>query len=126
MLYCEKRIASRRCLCSSGVFFVLTTNTVIRCMIKETDGNHFEKMRSLEQNLTFEYAKTTQVHSQKDVLEEKVITLTKERGFVTRKEVEIFPGISQSSCGRLLKKMIENGQIVQEGKGKSTHYCLPK
>lgn len=77
-------------------------------------------------NASPEPAKTTQVHSQKDVLEEKVITLTKERGFVTRKEVEIFLGISQSSCGRLLKKMTENGQIVQEGKGKSTHYCLSK
>ena len=58
--------------------------------------------------------------------EEKVITLTKERGFVTRKEVEIFLGIGQSSCGRLLRKMAENGQILQEGKGKNTHYCLPK
>lgn len=26
-------------------------------MIKETDGDHFEEMRSLEQNLTFEAAK---------------------------------------------------------------------
>lgn len=26
-------------------------------MIKETDGDHFEEMRSLEQNLTFESAK---------------------------------------------------------------------
>lgn len=32
------------------------TNTAIRHMIKETDGDRFEKMRSLEQNLTFEKA----------------------------------------------------------------------
>ncbi len=31
-------------------------NTAIRHMIKETDGDHFEEMRSLEQNLTFEKA----------------------------------------------------------------------
>lgn len=30
------------------------TNTAIRCMIKETDGDRFEEMRSLEQELTFE------------------------------------------------------------------------
>ena len=58
--------------------------------------------------------------------EEKVIALAKERGFVTRKEVEILLGIGQTTCGRLLKQMIGNGLIVQEGKGKNTHYCLPK
>ena len=33
------------------------TDTAIRRMIKETDGDHFEDMRSLEQNLTFESAR---------------------------------------------------------------------
>lgn len=42
-----------------GYSSVPATNTVIRRMIKETDGDHFEEMRSLEQNLTFEYAKKT-------------------------------------------------------------------
>ena len=57
--------------------------------------------------------------------EEKVIALTKERGIVTRKEVEIQLGIGQTTSGRLLRKMTGNGLIVQEGKGKNTHYCLP-
>lgn len=34
------------------------TDTAIRKMIKETDGDSFEDMRSLEQNLTFESAKS--------------------------------------------------------------------
>jgi ATP-dependent DNA helicase RecG len=58
--------------------------------------------------------------------EEKVIALAKERGAVTRKEVEILLGIGQTTCGRLLRQMIGHGLIVQEGKGKNTHYCLPK
>jgi ATP-dependent DNA helicase RecG len=58
--------------------------------------------------------------------EEKVIALAEKRGFVTRKEVESLLGMSQTSCGRLLKQMTENGQIVQMGKGKSTRYCLPQ
>lgn len=58
--------------------------------------------------------------------EEKVIALAKERGFVTRKEVEILLGVGQTTCGRLLKQMIGKGLIVQEGKGKNTHYCLSK
>ena len=46
--------------------------------------------------------------------EEKVIAVTKQRGFVTRKEIEILLGMGQSSCGRLLKKMIENGLLIQK------------
>ena len=40
-----------------GYSSVPATNTAIRRMIKETDGDHFEDMRSLEQNLTFEAAR---------------------------------------------------------------------
>ena len=40
-----------------GYSSVPATNTMIRHMIKETDGDHYEDMRSLEQNLTFESAK---------------------------------------------------------------------
>ena len=40
-----------------GYSSVPATNTMIRRMIKETDGDHFEEMRSLEQNLTFDAAK---------------------------------------------------------------------
>lgn len=39
-----------------GYSSVPATNTAIRRMIKETDGDYFEEMRSLEQNLTFEAA----------------------------------------------------------------------
>lgn len=40
-----------------GYSSVPATDTAIRCMIKETDGDRFETMRSLEQELTFEAAK---------------------------------------------------------------------
>ena len=39
-----------------GYSSVPATNTAIRRMIKETDGDHFEEMRSLEQDLTFKTA----------------------------------------------------------------------
>ena len=58
--------------------------------------------------------------------EEKVIALARKQGSVTRKEAEILLGISQTACGRLLKQMVGNGLLVPEGKGKNTHYCLPK
>ena len=91
----------------------------------ETSDNAF-KIILPNLNAAPEPAKPIKTRTKKDTPEEKVIVLTKERGFVTRKEVEILLGIGQSSCGRLLKKMIENGLLIQEGKGKNTHYCLPQ
>lgn len=59
-----------------------------------------------------------------DDQEEAVISLAKKQGTFTRKDVQKELGISQTTCGRLLKKMVENGQIIQEGKSRNTHYCL--
>ncbi len=70
--------------------------------------------------------KPSQTGSEKDMPEKKVIALTKERGFITRKEVEKLLDMGQSSCGRLLRKMTENGLLIQEGKGKNTRYSLPR
>lgn len=45
-----------------GYSSVPATNTAIRRMIKETDGDHFEEMRSLEQDLTFGAAEIGRAH----------------------------------------------------------------
>ena len=91
----------------------------------ETSDNAF-KIILPNMNSVSESLRQAQNKSEKDTPETKVIALAKERGFVTRKEVEILLDMGQSSCGRLLKKMTENGLLVQEGKGKKTHYCLPQ
>ena len=56
--------------------------------------------------------------------EEAVIALAKKQNSFTRKDVEEALGISQSACGRMLKQMAQRGQIIQEGKGRNTHYLL--
>ena len=91
----------------------------------ETSDNAF-KIILPNLNARPEPARQMQINPEKSTPEEKVIALTKQRGVITRKEIEILLGIGQSSCGRLLKKMIENGLLIQEGKGKNTHYCLPQ
>ena len=58
------------------------------------------------------------------VEEDAVIALAKEQGIFTRKDVEKTLRISQTTCGRLLRQMIGTGQIVQEGRGRNTHYRL--
>ena len=69
----------------------------------ETSDNAF-KIILPNLNAMPEPARQMQVNPEEGTLEEKVIALTKQRGFVTRKEIEILLGIGQSSCGRLLKK----------------------
>lgn len=58
------------------------------------------------------------------VEEDAVIALAKKQEIFTRKDVENALGISQTTCGRLLKQMIGKGQIIQEGKSRNTHYRL--
>ena len=91
----------------------------------ETSDNAF-KIILPNLNAISESAKPTQTGSEKDIPEKKVIALTKERGSITRREVEVLLDMGQSSCGRFLKKMTENGLLIQEGKGKNTRYSLPR
>lgn len=58
------------------------------------------------------------------VEEDAVIALAKEQETFTRKDVERSLGISQTTCGRLLKQMVGKGQIIQEGRSRNTHYRL--
>ncbi|MCD8077537.1 MAG: AAA family ATPase [Lachnospiraceae bacterium] len=62
--------------------------------------------------------------SEKDK-EEKLILSLQRQGTIRRKDAESLLGESQSSCGRLLKKLTGSGKIVREGNGKNTFYRLP-
>lgn len=66
-------------------------------------------------------SKTVEIREDDD----KVLALLYAQGSVTRKEIQVLLGISQTTCGRLLKNMVECGQIIQKGKGKNIHYCPP-
>lgn len=78
------------------------------------------------QNRNISNASDEETEDQKESVEQekRVMKLAKENGSVSRKEIEGVLGISQSTGGRLLKKMVAAGQIVQIGKGKNTHYVL--
>lgn len=91
----------------------------------ETSDNAF-KIILPNLNAISESVKPAQTGSEKVIPEKKVIALTKEQGSITRKEVGMLLDMGQSSCGRLLKKMVENGLLIQKGKGKNTYYCLPQ
>ncbi len=91
----------------------------------ETSDNAF-KMILPNLNAKVEQEESADTALGNRTAEGKVIALAKEHGAVTRKEAEALLGISQTTCGRLLKQMTANGQLIQMGKGKNTRYCLPE
>ena len=56
--------------------------------------------------------------------EETVLDLAKNNGSFTRKDAEKALNLGQTTCGRILNQMIEKGQIIRQGRGKNTRYCL--
>lgn len=69
-------------------------------------------------NVNADQEKQTANKPEQHLAEEAVINLAKRQGTFTRKDIEKELEISQTACGRLLRRMIERKQIVQEGKGK--------
>ena len=45
---------------------------------------------------------------------------------ITRKEVETLMGLSQSSAGRILKKMVDEGKLIQFGGSRNIKFMLRK
>lgn len=56
---------------------------------------------------------------------DKVLRLVQQKQRISRKEVEQALALSQSAAGRLLKYMLGEGILIQEGRGRNTVYRLP-
>ncbi len=57
-------------------------------------------------------------------LEEEVLELAKSKGAITRKDVEQVTELRQTAAGRLLRSLVEQNLLVQEGQGKNTEYRI--
>ena len=60
------------------------------------------------------------------VEKEKILQFLTEHQVITRKEAQALLNVSQSTAGRVLKAMVDNGQIKQFGGSRTTRYELPK
>ena len=61
-----------------------------------------------------------------DSNEEKVLQFLNEHSIITRKEAQILLEVSQSTAGRILKAMVDSGQIKKIGGSRTTRYELSK
>ena len=60
----------------------------------------------------------------KDVREDEIMTLLKERGEIIRSDVEELLKVSPATATRLLTKMVEDGQIKRSGSARAIKYIL--
>lgn len=77
-------------------------------------------------NINAEYNTVKQNDSKKDESqnEKKVLEFIKQKGWITRCDVEEILGISPSSALRFIKNMVEGGILIKLGKGKDVKYTL--
>ena len=61
-----------------------------------------------------------------DSNEEKILRFLAEHQVITRKEAQALLDVSQSTAGRILKAMVDSGQIKQFGGSRTTRYELSK
>lgn len=59
-----------------------------------------------------------------DCPENKILEFAKTHAQFTRKDVQETFNLSQTTCGRILNRMKEEGQISQHDKGKNTFYIV--
>jgi len=53
-----------------------------------------------------------------------VIALAKRQGNFSRNDVQTVLGIGQTTAGRLLRQMLDEGKIIRRGTGRNAHYLL--
>lgn len=61
-----------------------------------------------------------------EINEKKILQYLSKNSTISRKDVQSLIGVSQSTAGRILNKMVSNNQIVQLGGSRNTHYILNK
>lgn len=61
-----------------------------------------------------------------DSNEEKILRFLTKHQVITRKEAQVLLNVSQSTAGRILKAMVDRGQIRQLGGSRTTRYELPE
>ena len=56
--------------------------------------------------------------------EDEILRFLAEHPSITRKEAQVLLGVGQSTAGRILKEMVDKGQIARHGEGRALRYEL--
>ncbi len=96
---------------------IITTNRAFSVALPNI--NKFKKMRKSEKPVIKKSEKFTEI-------EKQVISYLKEHDSITRAQVQNMFSISQTSAGRILKPMVEEGVLEPYNSGRSREYGLKR
>ena len=65
---------------------------------------------------------TDSVPNERKSNEEKILDLIAQNGYVVRSDVDQLLDVSQTTASRILKRMVTDGLIYQDGSGRKTKY----
>lgn len=97
---------------------IKTTNNAFKIILPNVNFTP----KAAEAHKKFENAAALDLDSN----EEKVLQFLREHLMITRKETQTLLEVSQSTAGRILKAMVDSGQIKQIGGSRTTRYELRK
>lgn len=97
---------------------IKTTNNAFKIILPNVNFTP----KAAEAHKEFENAAASALDSN----EEKVLQFLGEHPMITRKEAQALLEVSQSTAGRILKAMVDRGQIEQLGGSRTTRYELRK
>ena len=96
-----------------------TTKNVFKIILPNINAKYEKDAESV---LPAEPSAHTSVGTPLSVGEEKVLEYARTHGAVTRNEVIGLLEVSISTAARVLKKLVKNNLLKQNGKGRGTHY----
>lgn len=89
----------------------------------QTTGNAF---KIILPNLNANFVVPAPTSDTQSPEESAILKLVPQNGSISRSEISSALGLSQSTAGRLIKQMLNNGLLIQVGKGRNTRYQLPR
>lgn len=89
---------------------------------QESESDSFEEMHSLNQSLSFDALRQGFKTRKISFAEAQILQVLSRQKEITRKEVQELLEVSQSTAGRILKTMVDRGQIIKLGGSLTTRY----
>ena len=85
----------------------------------EVTGNAFKIMLP---NRNVRVKETAAVFGSPKSEEAKILSFIETNGQIVRSDVEVLLDVSQATANRILKRMVKEGLIYQDGNGRNTKY----
>lgn len=88
--------------------------------------NHDNSFKITLPNLNYSETYDLSDNNVQEIHDDTILYIAEEQGYITRKNIEEMFDTSQTSSGRILKRLKDEGKLKQLNKGKNTKYIINK